>query len=801
MSPTQFRISVEFLSDWHIGAGASRQGYVDRLVRRDPVDRLPYVPAKTLTGMLRDACEDAARALDGPTAPARWTDLMIQLFGDEPAKRSESQPVAPISALLSIRPARLRGDLREWLRFSRQLAEALTFVKPGIAIDERTGQSKGKYLRMEEMVRGGMVLTADAEVSLDPLPPESHDAARALLWASTRIVERLGGKRRRGAGRCRLQVEQKQQGSWRRLDDEQERFLKTLQEPAVWSCARVRGGDTTIPHAMAATGDWIGVPLDIQLCDPVVVPHRVSGNSVETFDFIPGTMLLAPVLERLRVVFGQPAFPFVARGDIRVLNAYIVVDGDRGRPVPFSIEHEKHDGGLKDGSPAWNALIPADIPPRGSEARQPKQHREGYVGAMVNNLRPRLQQPELIQITHNTINDNRQRPIELEVGIYTYQAIAPGTMLRSELHLRRDLAQGLPADWTSRLAGPIKLGIAKKDDYARAELSAGKLSNCPGASVTDKEITVWLLSDVLLRGLSLEPVATIGDLERVLAEELQVGLKRKDDNPYRLRTRRVEGWQTRWNLPRPSLIGIEAGSVARFVVDNPPTDLGDRLTALVHRGIGERRGEGYGELAINDPIVITPLRKLKCVAMPDDPPDPPEPNRRLEATDDVKLIECEAWLAEIRRRVPAWAANPAERRKLLKWKGRDSTKKQQSEPSNSQLGRLRAHALNLANDDGPARLTEWLSTAERRKKWPSTAGDALKKALVRGSDDERKAIAAILGITTPVSSWGDLWNEFPAPTEDAVARLSGELWGTLWKSALLGAIHAEQRDREKERGQ
>nr|MDT0667616.1 RAMP superfamily CRISPR-associated protein [Micromonospora sp. DSM 115978] len=57
------------LTDWHVGAGSGRPGDVDRLVARDP-DGLPYLPAKTVTGMWRDACEVAARALDADGVPA-----------------------------------------------------------------------------------------------------------------------------------------------------------------------------------------------------------------------------------------------------------------------------------------------------------------------------------------------------------------------------------------------------------------------------------------------------------------------------------------------------------------------------------------------------------------------------------------------------------------------------------------------------------------------------------------------------------------------------------------------------------
>jgi len=59
----QFRLRLTMESDWHIGSGTGRPGNIDRLVVRDG-DGLPFVPAKTLRGIWRDACERLVRGLD-----------------------------------------------------------------------------------------------------------------------------------------------------------------------------------------------------------------------------------------------------------------------------------------------------------------------------------------------------------------------------------------------------------------------------------------------------------------------------------------------------------------------------------------------------------------------------------------------------------------------------------------------------------------------------------------------------------------------------------------------------------------
>ena len=89
----KFSVTLRMQSDWHVGSGTGRPGDIDALVRRDKND-LPYVPAKTLTGIWRDACETVARGLDNGEGNGVWQQWVTYLFGDQPAaacvKDSES---------------------------------------------------------------------------------------------------------------------------------------------------------------------------------------------------------------------------------------------------------------------------------------------------------------------------------------------------------------------------------------------------------------------------------------------------------------------------------------------------------------------------------------------------------------------------------------------------------------------------------------------------------------------------------------------------------------------------------------
>ena len=111
-----FPVTVDFASDWHIGSGHARSRDVDRSVLRDE-DGLPYVPAATLVGLLRQHALDLARDLDRVTAEKStvWTDWHRHLFGSRPTDRTEDaghERPAPVPASLRAAPLRLTGQLR-----------------------------------------------------------------------------------------------------------------------------------------------------------------------------------------------------------------------------------------------------------------------------------------------------------------------------------------------------------------------------------------------------------------------------------------------------------------------------------------------------------------------------------------------------------------------------------------------------------------------------------------------------------------------------------------------------------------
>lgn len=794
-----FEINLHMFSDWHIGSGAGRPGDIDRLVRRD-ADDLPYVPAKTLTGIWRDACERVALGLDDGNEKGLWNQWVDYLFGDQPAiknaewvrttgdeARAQSQDWSPPrEAAISVRSAHLPPDLRRALKTKSVAREAITFVKPGIAIDPRTGSAKANFLRFEEMARGGISLVAAC--ALRPLEERDRRIASALLIAGARMVERLGGKRRRGAGRCELTIVGLNEiDTW--LDwIEAEGYPD--QPPQPHACPEITPKIDTVA---AAHGEWLQVGFELIAKLPVVVPAGTVGNLIEALDYIPGTYLLPHVTRSLR---GMNVRTAIMRGDLIVTNATIDIAGLKGQPVPFCLAYPKTGRGLASGREVFNQLCD------GEPDIQLKNHRAGYIGLTTNqnahSILPVFETVDPSVETHNVVKDEAQRPTESVGGVYSYQAIPAGTTFRAELRLRRSLCDELTArdpQWFLKLQGNLNLGRASKDDYGMVELRVVEQpQSMPSPNIVKDELTVWLLSDLLLRDERLRPVVLVQYLGKALEERLSNGVEaskkvllevRKQDGPDDRwaalpRQRRTDSWHVGWGLPRPSLVGLQAGTCVVFKCSGNIDP--ERLRQIEAGGLGERRAEGYGQLSFNDPLLIAQLAGARAERRAKEKETDDEFVVSQESSHDyARLIEREAVRNELRRLAPAFAADREQRRTALGIELGDSG----SKPRMSQLGAFRSIVDRLRGTSNRQRVVNWLehlkATKNRREEWPPGSLELVRNLI---ENDEL--------------AWRFLQVDFSrlVLTTDGMRELKQELWADAVRALVDACVRAHKRDLE-----
>jgi CRISPR-associated protein Csx10 len=590
MPPIDFAIQVEMTSDWHVGSGAGRSVLVDRTVRRDEYG-LPYLPAKTLAGIWRDACERVAAALDQDTGSSAWAQLLDELFGF-PGSRE--------AAGLTVRSAFLTGTLREQLRHRNPemdaLRSAMTFLKQSTAVDSRSGHARDRSLRCIEYARGGAPLEAMARVVF-PENEERRSAAEALLVAGARMVESLGAGRRRGLGACILQL-----GAPLMKVSEAREWLRNA--PRLTGMARPDSlparavGSAEASEVGSTPGAWVDIPLQIRIVSPTVIARQVIGNVTESLDFIPGTSFL-PLIARALEDGGLDPLKQFSEGSIRVLRGTPMLEGSRSRPVPFWLWQRR-------GAGAGTSVEYVDRRADGqNQAPGEKPVRSGWVPASGLPDGTWVLQVPTIFTTHATIEDRAQRPTEEVGGVYTYQAIAPGNAFGSIIRMRKGLYQSLvrrDPDWTQTLKACSSLGRSTGDEYGEVEVLAGEPRDAGSLRQPLKpgdQVTISCLSDVLLPPASgpKDPGLSAEGLCWALAARLPgTGFVPTPGSTY-LRIRRLESWHRRWGLPRPSMVAIAAGSCATLELEKGTVEEGG-LEEVVLSGLGERRAEGFGEIVL-----------------------------------------------------------------------------------------------------------------------------------------------------------------------------------------------------------
>jgi len=177
--------TVTFFSDWNCGSGLSAGSESDSTAKRNR-DGLPYIPGKTIKGLLKDA------AIDLFEGDVGYPEFIEACFGNEnkhdPQKSiynffySNSEFTPEITKYFIDNPEK-----------KRKLYRNITST----SIDEKTGVAKKESLRTMEVV---IPLTLTGFIS--NIPEDYVKQMEDCL----KMIKRLGVKRNRGLGRCRFEV-------------------------------------------------------------------------------------------------------------------------------------------------------------------------------------------------------------------------------------------------------------------------------------------------------------------------------------------------------------------------------------------------------------------------------------------------------------------------------------------------------------------------------------------------------------------------------------------------------------------
>lgn len=723
-------LTITTLSDWHIGTGAGIPGGVDRSVIRDP-GGLPYMPASSLTGLVRASAKTIALALDddaldNATPDGPWMRWFNWLFGG----LSEQGERAPGPAAVKISAARLEPALRAVLVQERLTADT-TILRASTAIDDATGTADDKTLRTVEYARKGARLCASIERADGnaTFPPE----AAFLLAAAAKATERFGGKRTRGAGRCSLSLDPAP--DWKAWCRWAETHIPADPPPM----ANPIGRDTTAPGV--SKPGWESIDLAVVVVEPVAAEAERLGNTLTTRPLIPGTVLLATAHQRL----GSNLGPAIAAGELQVSDAVpLGRTGTRTTRTPA--------GWLIPKRPTTDETRICDTLTTQPDTDTQMQRLSSPFVDTVGREAQGIAVATSID-AHAVIDERTGRPTAASGGLFLRSAIRPGTRLGVTVRWRRGLLD--KREVREALSGRWHVGTARHAGYGAVDVTVSgaptvRSARCDMLPAAGDLIMVEARSDVLLRNGRLRWDPTPSSL----AAALQVGgwtFEPAESGPgadtAAVTVARRDSWHAGWSLPRPTLCAIGAGS--RMLLRCTSAGPSDALVDLVERGIGERLAEGFGEIRLSSTDDSVDVR---IYTIPDDAAGGSRVDTRTTLGPHNEADQ--QYLASVRQAAHRKGVQLALTTAAL-------PHVEPNKPGASQLGALRSVGVSLALAPGPGardRARSWLGalrdTERRAEKWNAATLDHIAAFLNEPEKVWRELdLEPIEGLTLETLGW------------------------------------------------
>jgi CRISPR-associated protein Csx10 len=321
-------------------------------------------------------------------------------------------------------------------------------------------------------------------------------------------------------------------------------------------------------------------------------------NSAVSYDYIPGSVLrgvLIGLTMRANDLTELDAADETTRRrffshQTRFLNAYPVLCNKRSLPSPHTWVQDKYAQGADKNKITDQVFIYKDE----CEEDSPKKRK-------LKALRGRLvtfeaQGKVAIADMQRTISVHVQRDRrygrsrgEDQGTIYRYEALSAGQVFEAAILCEDDA----DADDFKRLLEAhktVSMGGARSAGYGRVAIGDAQKHDAwhetGEAPQRGEQIVITLLSDAVLRNGHGQHAA---DLESLCSA---LGITPDQVCKAYLARGAVGGFNRKWGLPLPQMPTLSMGSVLVLKKDTP-LDLN-----LAERGIGERRNEGFGRIAI-----------------------------------------------------------------------------------------------------------------------------------------------------------------------------------------------------------
>jgi len=315
-------------------------------------------------------------------------------------------------------------------------------------------------------------------------------------------------------------------------------------------------------------------------------------NSSVSFDYIPGSAIRGALIglyqqkkQSTADLLDDPtAKRLFFSPQTRFLNGYCAIDEARCLPLPKSLRSKKRaelSQGLWDSS--TKQYLDSDLHDK-SEHRSFKWRFGCLDSAQALHLADSV---KTVLNIHTARDRQKGRATSGSGAVFRYEAIAPGQGFIGYILCELDTDAAEIQSLLKQSQSFLWLGGSRSAGYGKVRIEFEAVSDWAEYTPTkiDSSLnTITLLSDMLIRDQQ-------GQYTTDLAGKL--GLKPVPEYSN-IASTIIGGFNRKWGLPLPQVPAIAMGSV--FVVKG---DLSQHYQTWLEQGIGERRNEGFGRIAIN----------------------------------------------------------------------------------------------------------------------------------------------------------------------------------------------------------
>ncbi len=572
MDQLHIRFTIETLEDFHIGDGLGSIGLYDDGQLKDN-DGIPVLRPETLKGLLKQSGRKLRRIYQG-----EFDEIFDLVYDYGQMNAIDLRVVAGTDNDQPI------------------LLHAFT------AIDHANRRAKDKTLRTLEFGASGVRFEVDLFYVMN-VDKERAEAIKRFLSLSVRNLKAIGKGRRRGSGLVQCTIKRSE--------------IIPLEE------SREEATSDAVKNVQG-----LGLILELD-ADTTISESGQTGNQLRTLDYLPGSMALgmmrASLIQRRNWNKKYLDDTQCTTSNFYPLPSSSIDNWPDIMPVPLSLRRRKTSTQFPDaeeleGIPPWafsrgggNAI--ADLAtrdillPEGETAAQEfndKSFGEGYVLVDRHNLGESIYYKVGKQIIlRNQIDEEKQTTDD--DSLFLEQVIPKGTRLVGGIRFAsQPLCDAFIKDYSPWLSGRIPFRVGRGGKPARV---VGVLPYSNNSSFNDDGdkgfFTITCVSDVICMDEKLRPMTAI--TSEFIAAKADIPPGSIESLNTLSSCIVIQSFSGLSGIRRFSDQAIAKGSCFAFRVSDTisPADK-DKLYALLSKwcldGLGRRRNEGFGRIAVNHPI-------------------------------------------------------------------------------------------------------------------------------------------------------------------------------------------------------